>query len=43
MSYITSYKIPGSGNFRRLRRCLLLVVLAADYFVYDRHERAGKG
>ena len=22
---------------------LLLVVLAADYFVYDRHERAGKG
>ena len=26
-----------------VRLVLLLVVLAADYFVYDRHERARKG
>lgn len=40
MSYITSYKIPGSGNFRRLRRCLLLVVLACMPFGILRAQEA---
>ena len=30
-------------TFLKVLIVLLLVVLAADYFVYDRHERAGKG